>query len=408
MGAPIEETPSNDLKILLGEDENEIESTPEPEDDESEIPEPPEDIDEDEEESDSQEDDEEDESDSDDKKDDDDDDEKIGAEFSGRPTYRDLKEYDPKLFKKFPQLRDVFFREREYTKLYATVEDAQDAYNELTKLKAGEARISAADPDDFLEILNDYDPNKERQFIQNFLPALHKRNRTAFFAITEPVLKNALRSMHSDAKRNGNESLMNSALNAHEWLFGNDKIEEPARIQQQARTNEPDPEKEELKRQNQRILENRHNEFTSNVLDIASKKIRSRIERDIPEDTSAFLRNSITKEVMDELAKVLRADPAHRSNMDRLLRNASKNNYSVESKDSIVTAYLSRAIVGLPSILKKVKAEALKGAKPRVESRPRANGSDSRTPRRDATKINSDKAKDVKSGKISALDFLNS
>jgi hypothetical protein len=412
MGTPIEDNQANDLQLLLGEDD---ETPPnENEDSDSSVEEPDDDISEDENESDSDEETEDTDEDSEDSskeedesEDDEDLDSKAGADFSNRPTYRQLKEYDPKLLKKFPGLRDMFFREREFTKLYPTVEDAQEAYNELTQLKAGEQRISTADPEDFLEILKDYSPDKERKFIREFLPALSRRNKQAFLAITEPVLKTALKSMFTDAKRNGNANLEASALNAHEWLFGNDKIDEPARIEQ-PRPNQSDPEKEELKRKNQQILTERHNEFTSGILSTASSKIRSRIQKEIPEDVSDFTKNAITKEVMDKLAGSLRDDPAHRSNMDRLLRQANKDNYSVESKDRVLHAYLSRAITGIPSILKKVKAEALKGAKPQVSTPKRANGSDSRSPKRDATKIDNDKAKAVRSGKISALDFLNS
>src|SRR5215203_7029764 len=45
-------------------------------------------------------------------------DEKVGAPFSGRPTYRQVIDEYPKLFKKFPGVRNVFFRERDFSRIY--------------------------------------------------------------------------------------------------------------------------------------------------------------------------------------------------------------------------------------------------------------------------------------------------
>lgn len=413
---PIEDTRSNDYAILVGDDdepakaavEEETEETP----DESESESEDDDIvldDDDEEVKDEDEDDEEKES--EEEQEDEESDEKIGTGY-GKPTYRQLVAKYPKIFKDFPGLRQTFFRERDYSKLFPTVEDARESYEQLNRLKVGEQRISQADPADFLELLGDYDVNKQRKFIHDFLPALLSKNRPAFQAVTEPVIKHMIRSAYMDAKRNGNQNLMDSALNVHEWVFGNDKVDEAPRSSQRNPDQEPDPEKERLRQENQEILRGQHQNFVDSILSTSSKSITNIIRKNLPEDVTDFLGRSITRDVMDELASVLRDDPAHRSNMERLLKQAASNRYSSEWKDRVQSAYLSRAKLALPTIIKKVRSAALKGAAAKRSGNgpttpKRATGSDSKVASRNVN-VNRDAAKAVKAGKMSERDFLNS
>jgi len=418
---PIEETRANDLAILRGDDEEpaqapkaEEESEPEEEaesEDNDDIVLDDDDVKDDEDEDgESEEDDSEKESEEDEE--DEESDEKIGTGY-GKPTYRQLVAKYPKIFKDFPGLRNTFFRERDYSKLFPTVEDARESYEHLNKLKAGEQRISQADPGDFLDLLGEYDVNKQRRFINDFLPALLAKNRPAFQAVTEPVIRHMIKSAYGDGKRNGNNNLMNSALNVHEWMFGDDKIDAPSRPlhQREERTNETDPEKEELRRQNQEILRGQHQNFVDTILTNSSKTITNIVQKNLPEDVSPFLGRSITRDVMDELASVLRDDPAHRSNMERLLKQAAANRYSQEWKDRVSSAYLSRAKLALPTIIKKVRSQALKGSngsnKPRPSAHKRATGSDSKVSGRNVA-VNKDKESAVKTGKMKEIDFLSS
>jgi len=411
---PIEDSATqSDKDILYGSDEDEQEDTepeekpkskskPKSEDDE----EPEEESDSDDTDEQSDEEDVEDEEEPEEK--DDDLDKVVGAPFSGRPTYRQVVDKYPKIFKDFPGLRDVFFRERDYSRVFPTVEDAQESYDQLNTLKAGEQVISNGNPKDFLEILRDYDANKEAHFVEEFLPSLYKNNKPAFEAITTPVIQYALRTMHRDAARNGNDNLTNSAVNVYEWLFGTEDIESGGKRQPLPRTQTgPDPEKENLKRERDQLLSTRHGEFIDGALNSASRKIDGIIKGALPEDVGAFEVKSITREVMDRLGAVLRADSAHRSNMDRLIRNGKNDAYSEAARERLSSAFLSRAKLALPEIIKKVKSEALGKSGPRAKVPTRPNGSNSKMVSK-VNKTKEDLNAKVKSGKMSERAFLES
>jgi hypothetical protein len=414
MGNPIEDTRGNELRILEGIDDepakaapSEKESEPEEEAESDDDIILDDDVETDEEPADEGEEDDDEEKESEAEPEDEESDEKIGTGY-GKPTYRQLVGKYPKIFKDFPGLRQTFFRERDYSKLYPTVEDARESYEQLNRLKAGEQRISQADPGDFIELLGEYDVNKQRKFIHDFLPALFTKSKPAFQAVTEPVIKHMIRSAFNDAKRNGNNNLMNSALNVHEWMFGDDKVDDPPKS---APAPEPrnDPEKERLQRENQEILRGQHQNFVDSILVDSSKRITTIVGKNLPEDVSPFLSRSITRDIMDELASVLRDDPAHRSNMERLLKQAANNRYSTEWKDRVKSAYLSRAKLALPDIIKKVRSAALKGSnsKARPAAHKRATGSDSKVSS-GRVNVNRETVSAVKSGKMSELDFLKS
>lgn len=327
--------------------------------------------------------------------------------MAGRPTHRQLLNKYPNIYKDFPGLKQTFFREKAYTEIHPTVEDAKEAKESLERYQEIDNRLSKGDPEDYLTMLRDANPESERNFILDFLPKLHKSNRPAFIAITKPVLKNALRVMFNDTKKNGNENLVKSVENVHDWLFGEkENIEDDVSLAPRRPQNQPDPEKERLARENQELVRNQEERFTGEILSTASAKLSKMINNSIPEDVSDYLRKAIIRDTLTEIGKVLGKDSSHRSEMGRLLKDARSSKFNGESHDRLLTAYLSRAKSIAPEIYKKVKSEALRGHK--ANSRQTVNRPTGNKPVGKADKVNTDAATKVKSGAMSERDFLNS
>src|SRR5439155_10821415 len=93
----------------------------------------------------------------------------------GRPSFKDIKAKYPNLFKDFPDLREMFFREQGYSELFPTVEDAKEAhensanYSFLRELVEGG---TTENTEEFLGAVKDID--KLQSFAYSFLPALQK------------------------------------------------------------------------------------------------------------------------------------------------------------------------------------------------------------------------------------------
>jgi len=414
-GPEAENNGQSDLDILQA-DEDGAEETQEDEVEEEADDSEGEDED-DSEDSDSEQDEEEDDEDSSDskdvkkeKKDEDDEEDHLkvgGSKFSDRPTYGQLKKEFPELFKKFPGLRNAFYRETEFTKRFPTVDDADEAIEQLNTLKEGEAKISSGDPAVFLDMLGNYDQNAQRKFVNNFLPTLYSTNRNAFAAITQPILKNVLRAAVREAGLHKNEDLQNSALHIHNFIFGDTDIEKGVPNPQEHLDKRDDPERTKFENERRQFLETRSKDFVKGVLDTSSRRINSLIEEGIPENATAFEKESFGNKVRNKLAAVLREDPEHISVMKRLHTQAEKAGFTKEFSDRASSAYLSRAKVALPAIIKEVKSEFSKGKNSSSAPPRRATNSNSRPPIR-SSKVTEDAEKKVKSGKMSELDFLRS
>lgn len=407
---PIEdnETP-NELDILQGDESDESSSSNEPDDsadvaDPEDSQEPDEDSSEDEEQEDSEEDDEED---SEADKDEDDepaDDERIGI-YKTRPTFGQLRGKYPNIFKDFPDLRNVIARETEFSKRFPNLQDADEILQQVENYQVIEKKLETGDPQQFLDMLGNFNQNTQRKFIADFLPTLHKNNRNAFLAITDPIFKSAFRSAITAAKQSGNTDLEASALNMHKFIFGDENIE--AGVKKPTVDPSIEEERAQLEAEKKRIFQTRHTEFIESVRVSADRDIDRVIFKALGDDLSDYQRKAITRDVKESLAKDLRDDNPHTKLMSTLVERASKAGYGKEWKDRIQSAYLSRAKVALPGIIKKVKSEALKGFAPRKTIPNRATGT-----RTNSGSGNSGGKKfsdtDVKTGKVSELDYLKS
>lgn len=334
---------------------------------------------------------------------------KVGAPFSDRPTWRQLNEKYPKLFKDFPGLRNAYFREAEFSKRFPTVEDADEAIEKLTILQEGEQRISTGDPNEFLKMLKDFgDPKVERRFIGNFLPALFHQNRPAFQAITQPILKNVLRGAMQAGKQHGNENLQNSALHLHEFIFGDVDIEKGLPNPMQANEKTDDPERKEFEEQRNNFLRTQQRDFQEHVLGVGTRGIDRVIDEAIPEDASSFEKKAFISDVKTKLANALMQDTAHISMMSRIQKQAERAGYSKEYKDRAASAYLSRAKLALPAIIKEVRSDFLKDKRQKPNHPRRATSNGARPPMKKDEKASQDKEKAVLTGKMSERDFLAS
>src|SRR6186713_214399 len=58
-----------------------------------------------------------------------------------RVSYSDVKKEFPEFFKRFPQLKTAFFREQEFTKRFANLEDADEAIEAIESFRAVEDTV---------------------------------------------------------------------------------------------------------------------------------------------------------------------------------------------------------------------------------------------------------------------------
>lgn len=285
-----------------------------------------------------------------------------------RPAFKAIKEKYPNLFKDFPELREMYFREAKYTEIYPTVDEAKEAKEKSDDYSYLESLVAKGTPEstkEFLDVMKENDENTYKGYVASFLPALAKADSDTYFAITLPIIDGILKSAYREGESNGNESLKGAALWLSKFVFGETsyaKGEKSAKMPLVEK--KTDPEKEKFEKEKQEFYSKRATEFESNTTSTATKRLSAIIEKDLdPKDEFTYFEKEHMRErILQEIGNRLEKDSTHMSRINGLWKQAARSGFSEESKDRIISAYLSRAKVILPEVRKEIRALA-KGKK---------------------------------------------
>jgi hypothetical protein len=310
------------------------------------------------------------------------------------------KEY-PEFFKKFPDLRHAFFREREFTKIFSSVEDAKEtaerAYN------YDEVEKSFLDGDIGTLVNKIEDKNQAINTVRNILPSLQKTNPQLYIEAISPSIQQFIYSFYKEGERESSEDKMNAAMHLALWAFGDTqyatgekKIVEPTKSKAQ----------DEFEKEKQDFYKQKYITLKDEVGKSVDRRVRKEIMANFdPENVfTDTVRDLLVAKIIDEVDATIGSDPAHMRRMNQLWKQAERAGFTDEWKSKITNAYLMRALPVLPEVKSKISGEAIKSSaspekKKEAEVKsgriPESNSGDKNTPRR------------VDYRKTSDLDILN-
>lgn len=280
-------------------------------------------------------------------------------------NFADLKKEYPDLVKKFPGLRHAIFRDREFTQLFGSVDDAKEAAQKVEVFDHVDRALMQGDPSVLVNVLNN---DSAKDFAKNIIPTLFKRSpELADAALKGPVL-NIIRRAQAQGKKLGDtqqgKNLVAAAKILHNMLFDTYGIQEHDDDVVDKRVK---AEREQLSKKEQELYEERYNELFADTNEICTKKLSTMIESRLQGKENAnltpLMKKFIIKEVIREVGGVLDGDGQHMATMRALWKRAGKDGYSRSHLSQIATAYLGRARNLLGPYISKYKKEALgKGA----------------------------------------------
>lgn len=265
---------------------------------------------------------------------------------------------DPDFLKKYPEVRDLAYREHEYTKVFPTVEDAQEASEKVQDYDELEGLVSTGSPEslgDFLKIIKENDGAVFSKFAENLLPALYKQDSQAYIRVTTPLFENLVRA----AYREGDENLQNAALVISKYLFGDYDI---AKGSKTTIVKAAEPVKDEsFEKEKKEFYGAKLRDFEGVVFSKSEDQLKDIIKDNIDPDNhfNAFALRNLVKEVYEEVDRQIDADQQFKSRINSMWKQAYKAGLPKDWTDKIVSAYLSRAKVLVPAIRSKLRAEAL-------------------------------------------------
>lgn len=325
-----------------------------------------------------------------------------------RPTVKQIEKEFPEFFKKFPSMKDVYFREKEFTSLFPTVELAKDAQEAATALNDFRSDLFTGNGELFTSALKE--AGELDKFSRNFLSNLQKSDKDSYWTAITPTLENLVRGFYRDGVKRGDKNVQLSAENLSIYLFDTAEVAEGKKT---FIKEEPKPDSK-LEREKQDFAREKFKDFNINVQEGCFTGIKDIIALDKIENLSATAQKLLLKEIIAEVDNQITKDTSHMTFVNSLWQKTKNSGYTSDLKSRIISAYLERAKSLVPSIRRRLLADVL-GTSPEESRRKRdiveraqsrkepgssgrpVSGSQTRTP----------SAKSIDWNKTSDMDFLN-
>lgn len=286
-----------------------------------------------------------------------------------RPTLAEVNKEFPELFKKFPDLRSMYFREAKYVEIFPTVEDAKVAKEELDGLTSLQEHLQSGTTEGATAVLGaikELGENNLSNFAINFLPTLKKSDPEAYYSAIAPETVAWVRNLYQAGARLGPEAgknLMNAAKVASLFYFedmevatGQKNVKLP-----EIKTETSDKKDDGVNKERAAFLKERHDALFIDIGEDYSSQLGAFIAEGLDSDgvITPRVKEWIVRDVIARIDKVLASDRGHRSQMEAMWKKAASDKYGRNWKDRILSAALSRAKTIVPTIRARAKAEAL-------------------------------------------------
>lgn len=268
----------------------------------------------------------------------------------------------PNFFKDFPGARNAFIREQQFTNIYATVEEAEEAYQTAEAFRNFQAELSTGQSENLLKNIHRLSPKAFDKFSSNILESVQKVNPEAHNKILASVVGRAVRHVFSEAERHRNEDLARSARWFAKFFFD---TEEPKQIPDPnapQKNDELEEERMRISRERNQLLDERKAVAHDEIAKQLNTKLTEMIEDGLDPQSrlSPFAKKALVDRIIDDLDKALANDKRHAHNMQVMWQRAAKSGFSAEWRNRIRNQVIAAAERLIPTYRQKHKAQALK------------------------------------------------
>lgn len=284
------------------------------------------------------------------------------------PKKRELLTKYPDIFKTFPWFEKMIYRDRQYTELFGSFDDAKEVAEQAQILQNFEKDLVSGNTETILKQVKENDPKAFDKIVDNYMVTLSKVDKEAYVEVCGNIGKHIIRDLVNEAtnvkgmNKEQAELLHQTALVLNQYLFGSSTYTPPkARVE-----TKPNDEEEKLNREKsdftRQKYETSRDELQTRVDNTLRATITDYIDRN--NEMSAYVKKNAINDAMKLLHTTIGNDAAFRKNLDKLWESAFSERFNQNSLGRIKSAYLGRAKALLKPIISKARAEALKDHTP--------------------------------------------
>lgn len=291
------------------------------------------------------------------------------------PKRAELKKVYPDIFKKFPALDHIIQREHAFAEVFPTIGDAKEAKEIVQNFKELESEVMSGSIEGFLKSVKGTSEQAFNKMTSGLLESLNKVDPQATLYLTTQVSKAVISQLNNLAKaklsRNKDDKSAQQLEIAteliHEAIFNSREITPFNGSRQETKLT---PEQEKFEREKKEFEDNKYKAAFTEVSESMDKLLRSSITNKIDEKNllPSYVKGKLVDDVLNELQRQVGQDSRFRNVLTKHWENAKKNGYKSSDIENIKTAIKRYVAPVLPQIMKRLRAEAMKGLSTRKKA----------------------------------------
>ncbi len=270
----------------------------------------------------------------------------------------EILKYDPNLFKKFPYLEHAYYRDRAYTEIYPTPADAKEASEKAEALDNFQEALNGGDIGKVFSAVRQEDQQAFYKLVDNLMIDLGKVDENAQVHVIGNIGKHLVSQMLAEAQSGWHEALKHAAIILNQFLTGSSELARPTKL---AREEQKNP---EVDQQRQQWIAEKFDSTRTDMITRLDGKITATLNKrlDPNESMTPFVRKAAVADAKREVQALISKDTRFQSVMKAAWSRAAKSNYSKADAEYILKMYENKAANLLPTVIAKVRSEALKGS----------------------------------------------
>jgi len=309
--------------------------------------------------------------------------EERNEEIETPPRKREILKKYPDVFKDFPFLEKMMYRDKQITEMFGSFDDAKEVAEKSETFNSFESQLLSGNTEEILRSVKETDEKAFNIIIDDYLPTLAKVDKEAYFHVIGNLNKRLIMEMVAEANDLENTDpdraadLKQAALMVNQYVFGNTKFTPPTtRVPKKSPDEQSESEKERLSWVQERF-ESSRDDLQTRVDNTLKATISDYID---PKNVmSGYVKKNAVADAMKILTSAIASDPSVSKNLNRLWKSAFESKFSRDSLGRIQSFYLSKAKGNLKNAILKARAEALKDLAPKIREK---EVDDEETPRR--------------------------
>src|SRR6266567_336972 len=143
------------------------------------------------------------------------------------PRKKEILAKYPDLFKTFPFLEKILYRDKQYNELFGSFDDAKEIAERSESFSQFENQLLAGDTKEILREVKDTDKKAFDTIVDNYLPSLAEVDKEAYFHVVGNLNKRLIMEMVQEANNTDNDDLKQAALLVNQFIFGSSKFTAP-------------------------------------------------------------------------------------------------------------------------------------------------------------------------------------